>query len=179
MGNPLVELPVVGDLVALIDKFLLDLGFSAWWAESIEFVVLIVILFVALTAVIGKLIPSLSDKLLERPGHLTAAIPAVLLAPEWLVTKSLGRLGRAPGRVVYGYGEVVHAVADGIRHVAVAVLQLLRKVGRFPHLIVGLLLVLGLLSWNSESCAGESRPCVSPVQQWVQLAEVEIERNPG
>lgn len=170
-ANPLLDLPVAGDLVALLDKYLIDLGFSAWWAESVEFVALMVVLFVALTAIVGKLLPLLSDKLLERVDIFVEVVPAVLLAPEWLVTKSLVRLNRAPGCFVYGYGDAVHALADAARQVIVAALRLFGTVARFPRSTVGLLLVMGLLFWNSEYCAGEAYQCVSPVQQWVQLAE--------
>ncbi|MFC9997134.1 hypothetical protein [Nocardia sp. NPDC127526] len=176
--NPLLDLPIVGDLVALFDKCLLDLGFSVWGAESVEFVVLTTVSFAVLTAVVGRLIPYLSDRLINSAGQWAAAIPALLLAPEWLVTKLLGRFGRAPGSMLYGYGDGVFALTDAIGRLVVVVLRLLGRAGKFPHLTVSLFFILGMLVWNSESCVGESDPCVSPVQQWIQMAGADAERRP-
>lgn len=165
-GNPLTEFPVGGGLVAQLDKLLLDLGFTAKWAETVEFLIMAAVAFAVLTVAVGKLVPWLSGKLVGHEDRLTAPIPAVLLAPEWMVTKLLAKAGRKPGTLVYGYGESVLVLADGLQAFLAVVLRILGSVGKFRRLIACALLVLGFLSWNSGTCVADSQPCLSPVQHW-------------
>ncbi|MFE3725436.1 hypothetical protein [Nocardia sp. NPDC059154] len=168
--SPLTDFPVAGNLVAQLDKLLADFGFSAWWAESVEFIVLVVTLFFVLQVLVGKLVPWLSEKLLGRVDLVTAPVPALLLAPEWVVTKFVVRSGRAPGPFVYSYGDGVLALADGLEVVVTAVLRVLTTVGKHRRLIAAVLVILGFLWWNSGTCVGDSRPCVSPAGQWSHQA---------
>ncbi|MGW6427609.1 hypothetical protein ACWF82_33475 [Nocardia sp. NPDC055053] len=165
-GNPLIELPVFGGLIAQLDKVLLDLGFTAKWAETVEFLTTAAVAFTVLTVVVGKLVPWVSGKLVGHEERLTAPVPVVLLAPEWLVTKLLVKAGRKPGAFVYGYGESVLVLVDWLRATLAVVLRILGSVGKFRRAIAGILLVLAFLSWNSGSCVADSQPCVSPVQHW-------------
>ncbi|MGS2805889.1 hypothetical protein [Nocardia sp. MW-W600-9] len=165
-GNPLIELPLVGGAVAQLDRLLLDLGYSIWWAETMEFMILMIVLFAAVTAVLGRLLPWSCAKLIGHVGLLAAPVPAILLAPEWLVTKLIVRSGRAPGRIVYGYGSGVLLLADGLETGLSTVLRLLVRVGTYGRPIACLLIVLGFLSWNSAACVRDSVPCVSPAQHW-------------
>ncbi|GAB0107429.1 hypothetical protein JMUB6875_64230 [Nocardia sp. JMUB6875] len=169
-GNPLTGLPLVGSVIGWLDKYLLDLRFPLGSAEAIELLVLIVVLFIVLTSVVGRLIPWLATRLLESSGRWITVVPAVLLAPEWLVTRFLGRLGRPPGRFVYSYGDGVLALADCILVVMTAVLRMIRSGAKASRTIAAVLLVLGFLLWNSRTCVGDTAPCVSPAQQWVQVA---------
>ncbi|MFE7719705.1 hypothetical protein ACFU44_11770 [Nocardia rhizosphaerihabitans] len=166
VGNPLIELPVAGGLVAQLDKLLLDLGYSVWWAETMEFMILMIVLFAVTTAVFERLIPWLSDKLLGQAGLLTAPVPAVLLAPEWLVTKLMIRSGYTPGRIVFGYGDGVLLLTDGLEAGLTTVLRFFGAVGKYGRPIACLLIVFGFLSWNSSSCVRDSESCVSPAQHW-------------
>ncbi len=169
--NPLTEFPIVGGLVGQLDKLLLDLGFTATWAETVEFLLLAVMTFITLTVAVGNLVPWLSDKLVGHEDRLTAPIPAVLLAPEWLVTTLLVKAGRKPGALVYGYGEGVLTLADWLQAALAVVLRLLGSVGKYRKLIAGALLALALLSWNNGSCVADTQPCVSPVQHWSEQFE--------
>ncbi|MEV2226296.1 hypothetical protein AB0E01_41530 [Nocardia vinacea] len=172
----MIDFPIAGDAVALSDKFLLDLGLSALWAETIEFAVLMIVFFVVLVSILGRLVPWLSKRLFEPARQLVATVPALLLAPEWVVTKLLRRFGRAPGPMVYSYGEGVFALTDGIRLFVSEALQLLGALGRFSRPIAGVVVVAGVLLWNSGSCVDSSNPCVSPVQSWVQLVGTSKDR---
>ncbi|MFI6173300.1 hypothetical protein ACIBCN_41435 [Nocardia sp. NPDC051052] len=165
----MTALPLLGGVFESLDKFLLDLRFSMGWAETIEFLVLVVGLFLTLVVAFGRLIPWLATALLESADQWIIAVPAVLLAPEWLITRFLRKLGRPPGPIAYSYGDGVLVFADGTRVVATAVLRLIRSTGRVPRSIAAVLLVLGFLSWNSGTCVDHTAPCVSPVQQWVQV----------
>ncbi|WP_327109679.1 hypothetical protein OHB12_17510 [Nocardia sp. NBC_01730] len=169
--NPLTELPFGGGLIRQFDKFLLDLGFTARWAETVEFLMIVGVVFAVLTLAVGKLVPWVSGKLAGHEERLTAPVPAVLLAPEWVITKALVKAGRIPGSFVHGYGESVLVLVDWLQAVLAAVLRLLGSVGKYGRPIAGVLLVLGLLSWNSNSCVGDSLPCVSPVQHWTTQFE--------
>ncbi|APE33960.1 hypothetical protein BOX37_08230 [Nocardia mangyaensis] len=165
--NPLAELPVGGGLVAQLDKLLIDLGFTAQWAAAVEFLILAVVAFLLLSVAIGKVVPWMSGKLNGYEGRLTAPIPAVLLAPEWMVTTLLVKAGRKPGAIVYGYGEAVLALTDWLQAALSVVLRFLGSVGKFSRQIAIAVLVLGFLSWNSSSCVADSQPCISPVQHWM------------
>ncbi|MBF5000270.1 hypothetical protein IRT45_24295 [Nocardia sp. BSTN01] len=170
-GSSLTTLPLLGGPIGVLDDFLLDLEFSEFWAATVEFVIAAIVLFGILTVVVGILIPRLSNRLCKRTDLVAAAASTVLLAPEWLITRLLIKSGRRPGRIVYTYGYGVLALADGLRIVVDAALRRLAGVGKYRHWVAGLLLVVGLLSWNSVSCAGDSKPCISPARQWVLLIQ--------
>ncbi|MFD8100290.1 hypothetical protein ACFV24_12195 [Nocardia fluminea] len=167
----MTELPVGGGLIRQFDKFLLDLGFAERWAETVEFLIIVGVMFAVLTLVVGTLVPWASGKLAGHEERLTAPVPAVLLAPEWVVTKTLVRAGRAPGTFVYGYGDCVLVLVDWLQAALAAVLRLLGSVGKYGRPIAGALLVLGLLSWNSNACVADIVPCMSPAQHWTTQFE--------
>ncbi|WP_297625722.1 hypothetical protein [Nocardia sp.] len=169
--NPLIEIPFSGGLIRQFDKFLLDLGFAVRWAETVEFLVIIGVLYAVLSLAVGKLLPWVSSKLAGHEERLTAPVPAVLLAPEWAVTKVLVRAGRVPGSFVHRYGEIVLVLVDWLQAALAAVLRLLRSLGKHGRPIAVVLLVLGFLSWNSNSCVADTLPCVSPVQHWIAQFE--------
>lgn len=167
--NPLIDLPLVGWPVALLDKLFIDLGHSAWWAQTMEFMILMIVLFAVATMVLGRIVPWLSAELRAQARWLVAPVPAVLLAPEWLVTKLIVRFGKTPGRIVHGYGDSVLLLASGLETGLIMMARLLGGVGRCGRPIACLLIVFGFLVWNSASCLPDSVTCVSPVQQWGRL----------
>ncbi|WP_336081109.1 hypothetical protein [Nocardia sp. SSK8] len=169
VGNALAELPLIGDFLGQVDRLLLDLGYSVWWAQTIEFMILMTVLFVVLTTVLGRFVPWVSKALAHRTDRLVAPLPALLLAPEWVATTLIVKFGGTPGRVVYGYGDGVLLLADGVQALLAGGLRILGVIGRFGRPITCLLIVLGFLSWNSGSCVGgESQTCVSPARHWSQ-----------
>lgn len=175
--NPLTEIPFGGGLIRQFDKLLLDLGFAARWAETVEFLIIVGVVFAVLTLAVGKAVPWVSGKLAGHEERLTAPVPAVLLAPEWVVTKALVRAGRVPGSFVHGYGESVLVLVDWLQAALAAVLRLLGSAGKHARPIAGVLLVLGFLSWNSNSCVADTLPCVSPVQHWTTQFEGPLVRQ--
>ncbi|WP_181699996.1 hypothetical protein [Nocardia sp. GTS18] len=169
--NPLTEIPVGGVLIRQFDKLMLDLGFTVWWAQTVEFLIIVGVVFAVLTLAVGRLVPWVSRKLAGHEERLIAPVPALLLAPEWLVTKALVRFERVPGPFVYGYGESVLVLVDWLQATMAALLRLLGSAANHGRPIAGVLLVLGLLSWNSNSCVADTLPCVSPVQHWTAQLE--------
>ncbi|WP_278263547.1 hypothetical protein [Nocardia sp. AG03] len=165
----MTELPLIGGILGETDRLLLDLGYSVWWAQTVEFMILMIVLFVALTTLLGRFVPWVSDALVRRADRLVAPLPALLLAPEWVATTLKVRLGGTPGRVVYGYGDGVLLLVDGVQALLTGGLRILGVIGRFGRPITCLLIVLGFLSWNSGSCVGgDPQTCVSPARHWSQ-----------
>lgn len=168
-GNALAELPLVGDFLGQVDQLLLDLGYSVWWAQTVEFMILMIVLFVVLVTLLGRFVPWMSAELVRRTDRLVAPFPALLLAPEWLATTLIVKFGGTPGRIVYAYGDGVLLLEDALKALLTGGLRIFGVIGRFGRPITCLLIVLGFLTWNSGSCVGDgSETCVSPARHWSQ-----------
>src|SRR3954465_12738828 len=105
-GSPLTELPIVGGIVELLNTLLRSLGFPAWIAQFLEFLLLACALYLLLRVLIFRVLPWLSRTLVEPVLRFVDIACATLLLPELLVTRHLRRDGRPPTPGIYLYGDV-------------------------------------------------------------------------
>lgn len=166
--NPLVNLPVVGPLVALLDSAAVGLGLPQWLSEFGELVLTGVLVLVCLRLLLRRLLPW-AGRVLARPAEwLVEAGCVVLLSPELLISRRLRASGRRLPEFIYYYGTIVLGASDGLRRFCQAMLPGLVIFRKIPSFALVVLLLVGFLVWNHDECSTSDGPaCVSPVAQWM------------
>jgi hypothetical protein len=172
-ANPLTGIPVFGGIVRVVHGLLTDLGIPPWMAETVEFIGLLVLIYVLLRLLIGRALPWLATVLEPAAGWFFERVAMVLLLPELAATRVRARLGRPPLAASYGYGDLVLGLVNAATSVSRVVLSVLPKARQAPRGVPVALAALLILAWNNGTCTpGEvSGRCVSPATHWVTQAD--------
>lgn len=110
--SPVSDVPVLGDLVGLLDDAATQFGFPFWFRTFAELVVAVVLTFILLRVLTAKLFPWLGGALAHPLTQLTRALLVLLLLPDLGASRLARRFGRTPPEIVYGYGSGVVAVVE-------------------------------------------------------------------
>jgi hypothetical protein len=166
--DPLTRLPIVGDLVALVDQALRDAGIALWLAEAAELLVLGIGLYQLLKLLAHRVLPRLLIFAVPLLVGVLGAVRVLLLAPQPAVTAVLDRRGTAPPSALYSYGD---GVLTGVDSLQAGIRQLLPPVSRVrvPGFVLLMSLVTVFLLWNYTFCDPSEPACVRPITQWVTL----------
>ncbi|WP_328608472.1 hypothetical protein OG943_04935 [Amycolatopsis sp. NBC_00345] len=166
--SPVAGVPLLGDLVSLLDGAATQAGIPFWLRASAELVVVALLGYLLLRVLTARLLPWLGTALVPPAALVVQAALVLLLLPDLGISRLSRRFGRTPPEVVYGYGAAVMGCADAAETLlrrGLPKLQLTRLMR--PWLLVALLLA-GFLLWNGQDCAaGVGAQCVSPVQFWM------------
>jgi hypothetical protein len=166
--SPVADVPLLGDLVGLLDGAAADLGMPFFLRTFAEFVAGWVLAYLLLRVLTGRLLPWAGTALLVPAMMVTQAVVVVLLLPDLGISRRARRSGRTPPEFVYGYGAAVIGVVEAVENLlrrALPKLALTRLIR--PWLLI-LLLVAWFLVWNDAGCAaGTGASCVSPMEQWL------------
>ncbi|UOZ11329.1 hypothetical protein [Amycolatopsis sp. WQ 127309] len=161
-------MPVLGDLVGLLDDAATQFGFPFWFRTFAELVVAVVLTFILLRVLTAKLFPWLGGALAYPLTQLTRALLVLLLLPDLGASRLARRFGRTPPEIVYGYGSGVVAVVEGVDDLFKRALPKLSLTRTIRPWLLAVLLVIGFLLWNNQDCASGTAPqCASPVQVWL------------
>lgn len=160
------ELPLLGWLVELLDKALLDAGMNPWLAQTAEFFLLVVLLYVVTGFLVRRGLPLL--QLAARPvvDALADAAMVLVLLPEFALTWTLTRLRMRLPSVVYLYGDAVVAGNRAVKSAVTGLVQTLSWLHGRPKLFVISFVFLFFLLWNVNTCLPGPAGCVTPVSQW-------------
>lgn len=166
--SPVSDVPVLGDLVGLLDDAATQFGFPFWFRTFAELVVAVVLTFILLRVLTAKLFPWLGGALAHPLTQLTRALLVLLLLPDLGASRLARRFGRTPPEIVYGYGSGVVAVVEGVDDLLKRALPKLSLTRAIRPWLLAVLLVTGFLLWNNQDCASGTAPrCASPVQVWL------------
>lgn len=172
--SPAADIPVLGDLIGLLDGAAQQAGMPFWLRALAELVVAGVLAYLLLRLLTTRVLPWVGNALVRPAVMITRAATVLLLLPDLGIASAVRRFGRTPPEFVYGYGTAVAVAADTLEELArrglpkIALVRLVR-----PWLLVAALVVLFLL-WNNQYCAGDAAPkCVSPVQVWLASTELQ------
>lgn len=172
--NPLVELPGIGGLVAVVHGLLTDLGIPLWIAESIELAGLLLATFLFLRMLLTRLLPWFAASAEPLVDVLFERLAMVFLAPELALTRLRQRSGRAPFAFTYTYGEGVLTAARMATSVAHFLLRVPPRLSKVAKLMALLITAFMALTWNNGTCTsvGPAQQCVSPATLWLSQAEL-------
>ncbi|MGK3207310.1 hypothetical protein [Amycolatopsis sp. MEPSY49] len=166
--SPVADVPVLGDLIGLLDSAATQIGFPFWIRTFVELVVAGFLTFALLRLLTAKLFPWLGGALVHPVKLLTRAMLVLLLLPDLGVSRVARRLGRTPPEVVYGYGSAVVAVIEGTEDLVRRALPKFSLTRTIRPWLIGVLLAAGFLLWNNQDCASGTAPrCASPVEVWL------------
>ncbi|MGW5718980.1 hypothetical protein ACWEVP_22600 [Amycolatopsis sp. NPDC003865] len=168
MLSPVSDVPVLGDLVGLLDDAATQIGFPFWLRTFGELIVAVVLAFFLLRVLTAKLLPWLGGALVHPLTLLTRGLVVLLLLPDLGASRLARRFGRKPPEVVYGYGAGVMAVIEAIDDLLKRALPKLSLTRAIRPWLIGVILAAGFLLWNNQDCASGTAPqCASPVQVWL------------
>ncbi|SER22999.1 hypothetical protein SAMN05216188_10960 [Lentzea xinjiangensis] len=168
--SPLVELPLLGWLVELLDRALLDAGVDAWLARTGEFLLIASLLYVATSLLVRRGFPLLQGVVRPVVDLLADFAMVLVLLPELAVTWTLTRLRLSLPSVIYLYGDAVYAANTAVKSSAAVLVQVLGWLQRKPRLFVIAVVFVLFLLWNTNTCAPGLDGCVTPVSQWTSDA---------
>ncbi|MDX8031054.1 hypothetical protein SK803_12575 [Lentzea sp. BCCO 10_0856] len=160
------EVPLAGLLVEPLDKALLDAGMNPWLAQTAEFFLLVVLLYVVTGFLVRRGFPLL--RLAARPVVEAVAdtVMVLVLLPEFVFTRTLTRLRLSLPSVVYFYGDAVVAGNTAVKSAATGLVRALAWLQKRPKPFVIAFVFLFFLLWNVNTCLPGPAGCVTPVSQW-------------
>ncbi|HEX6339932.1 hypothetical protein [Umezawaea sp.] len=165
--NPVAGVPLVGDLLVLLDGFATQLGMPFWMRAFVEFVLVAYLGFALLRLLATRGLPLLGAALVTPVVLLAEAVRVCLLVPDLAVSRVFRRFDRVPPEVVYGYGAAVVAVVDAVQGFARQGLPKLAITRAAPRWVLVVALTAGFLVWNDRECLPvENAVCTSPVNHW-------------
>ncbi len=169
-ASALTGLPLIGPLVVFLDKPLADLGMPTWLRDTVEFVILLSILYHFAKWLLHHLIPWLVHRLVKPALGLVAITRASLLLPDFIVTRLLTLRKIRPPVLVYSYGNAVLSLADGLESFVRSQFPAISNLRRFPKKLITIALLAAFLLWNGTYCitGTSNQACVSPSTQWRQ-----------
>jgi hypothetical protein len=176
--NPVADVPLVGDLLSLLDEFAAQLGLPFWMRAFAEFVLVAYLGFLLLRLLATKVLPVLGAALVTPADLLADAVRVVLLIPDLAASRTFRRFGRVPPEVVYGYGAAVMAVVDAVQGFVRHVLPKLAVTRAAPRWLLVVAVVVGFLVWNGRECLpSEATTCVSPVDHWTTSLTIWVDQQ--
>lgn len=165
--SPVADVPLLGDLVGLLDGAAADLGMPFFLRAFAEFVGAGVLAYVLLRVLTGRLLPWAGTALLVPVMMITQAVVVVLLLPDLGISRRARRSGRTPPEFVYGYGAVVIGVVEAVEGLLRRTLPKLALTRSMKPWLLILLVIAWFLLWNHVDCVGTGTSCVSPTQRWL------------
>jgi hypothetical protein len=165
--SPVADVPLLGDLMDLLDGAALQIGIPFWLRTFAELVAAGVLAYVLLRVATARLLPWAGTALVLPATLITKATLVVLLLPDLGASRLARRFGRTPPEIVYGYGAAVVGFLESLEELLRRALPKLALTRAMRPWALVLLLVAWFLLWNHLDCAAGVAPsCVSPVQLW-------------
>lgn len=159
-------LPLFGWLVELLHQALLDAGMNAWLAQTLEFILLVVLLYVVTGLVVRRGFPLLQVAARPVVDAVADTLMVLVLLPEFVITWTLTRLRVTLPSIIYLYGDAVVAGNTALKSSTSVVVQVLEWALKKPKPFVIALVFLFFLLWNVNTCLPGPAGCVTPVSQW-------------
>jgi hypothetical protein len=166
--SSLVGYPVVGWLIGLMDGALADLGFVRWLRETIELVLLVIVLYQVAKLLLRHLVPWFAGILVTVLDSAIDLACSLLLLPDLVLTKALLFAGRRPPDLQYACGHGVLGLGDRAKALVQLTVPKLAAVSRMPGFLIFAFVALSLFWWNNADCLSTvADACSTPVERWI------------
>ncbi len=129
----------------------------------------IVVVAVGLTLLIRKAIPGLAGPTAKVLSTGVGVVAMPFIAVILVLTKAWRMVRLRPPSVLYNADDVVVAAATGAIGAVTGASNQLRRLAKFPKVVVLVLAATLLWQWDGSYCPDGADACTSPVMTWVRI----------